>query len=108
MALIRLNYACDLRYGVLVDIAQKVWREETVDVTMGYFNTIWQRDACDMILRTFEHAASPPMVLNVTGIESLSVRAVCERFGELLHLRFSGEDLREQNVTHVMPVRNNF
>ena len=82
--LIRLNYATELRYGVLVDLAHKVYRGEPISLSMGYFNTIWQRDACDMILRSFEHATSPPLVLNVTGTEQLSVRAVCERFGELL------------------------
>ena len=83
-AIIRLNYATELHYGVLVDLAQKVFRDEPVSLTTGYFNTIWQRDACDMILRTFEHATSPPLVLNVTGLERLSVRTVCEHFGKLL------------------------
>lgn len=82
--LVRLNYATELRYGVLVDLAQKVHRGEPISLAMGYFNTIWQRDACDIILRSFEHAASPPLMLNVTGNERLSVRAVCKRLGELL------------------------
>jgi nucleoside-diphosphate-sugar epimerase len=83
VALIRLNYACDLRYGVLVDLARQVLAGEPVDVTMGYFNTIWQGDANAMALRAFEHAASPPWVVNVTGPELLSTRDVCERFGKL-------------------------
>jgi nucleoside-diphosphate-sugar epimerase len=85
-ATIRLNYATELRYGVLVDLAQNVYRGEQISLAIGYFNTIWQRDACDIILRSFQHVASPPVVLNVTGAERLSVRAVCERFGELLGL----------------------
>jgi nucleoside-diphosphate-sugar epimerase len=84
-ALIRLNYATELRYGVLVDLARKVHRSQTISLAMGYFNTIWQRDACDIILRSFNHTASPPLVLNVTGAERLSVRTICERFGELLN-----------------------
>jgi nucleoside-diphosphate-sugar epimerase len=83
-AIIRLNYATELHYGVLVDLAQKVFRNEPISLTTGYFNTIWQRDACDTILRTFEHATSPPLVLNITGLERLSVRTVCEHFGKLL------------------------
>jgi nucleoside-diphosphate-sugar epimerase len=83
--IVRLNYATEFRYGVLVDLAQKVHGNEPISLAMGYFNTIWQRDACDMILRTFDHAASPPLVLNVTGTERVSVRGVCRRFGELLH-----------------------
>src|SRR6185369_14049308 len=82
------------RYGVLVDLAQKVHRGEPISLAMGYFNTIWQRDACDMIFRSFEHVASPPLVLNVTGNEWFSVRTVCERFGGLLDLtsKFTGTE----------------
>jgi nucleoside-diphosphate-sugar epimerase len=92
--LVRLNYATELRYGVLVDLAQKVHRDEPISLAMGYFNTIWQRDACDMILRCFDHATSPPLVLNVTGSERLSVRAVCDGFGELFGKppRFTGAE----------------
>ena len=82
--IVRLNYATELRYGVLVDLARKVQRGEAISLATGYFNTIWQRDACDLLLRSFPHAASPPLVLNVTGNERVSVRTVCERFGELL------------------------
>jgi nucleoside-diphosphate-sugar epimerase len=83
-AIIRLNYATELRYGVIVDLAQKVFRGEPISLATGYFNIIWQRDACDQILRTFLHATSPPLLLNITGLERLSVRTVCERLGKLL------------------------
>ncbi len=83
MTLIRLNYATELRYGVLVDLAMQVYRGETVSVDMGYFNVIWQRDACDHILRSFELAGVPPKILNVTGCERVSVRDVCERYAEM-------------------------
>jgi nucleoside-diphosphate-sugar epimerase len=94
VALIRLNYATDLRYGVLVDLARRVWAGEPVDVAMGYFNTIWQGDANAMTLRAFDHAASPPFVVNVTGPELLSVREVSERFGRLFGkpVRFTGSE----------------
>jgi nucleoside-diphosphate-sugar epimerase len=85
VALIRLNYACELRYGVLVDVAQKVVAGEPVDVTMGYVNTIWQGDNNAMTLQAFGHAASPPLAVNVTGPETLSVRQVAEQMGELLN-----------------------
>src|SRR5206468_757727 len=80
MALIRLNYACDLRYGVLVDLARKVRDGVAIDLSMGYVNTIWQGDANAMILQAFGQAASPPNILNVTGMETLAVRDICERF----------------------------
>src|SRR5262249_55163103 len=84
LAFIRLNYAIDLRYGVLTDIALKVWNNQPIDVTMGYVNVIWQGDACDIALRCLEHAALPPLVLNVTGPERISVRETAARFGEIM------------------------
>lgn len=80
----RLNYAVELRYGVLVDIAQKVQRDEPVDVTMGWLNCIWQGDACARAIQSLAHAASPPLLLNITGEEKLSVRSLAEEFGRRL------------------------
>jgi nucleoside-diphosphate-sugar epimerase len=77
----RLNYAVDLRYGTLVDIARKVFTEEPVDLTMGFFNAIWQGDANSYALRSLDLCASPPAVLNVTGPERISVRETAEWFG---------------------------
>jgi nucleoside-diphosphate-sugar epimerase len=92
--LIRLNYATDLRYGVLLDIAQRVASGEPVDVTMGWLNTIWQGDANGVVLRAFELCSSPPDVLNVTGPELISIRAAATRFAELLDrpVAFTGSE----------------
>lgn len=84
LLLYRLNYAIDLRYGVLLDIAQKVWRGEPVDVTMGYANVVWQRDANAWAIQGLTHAASPPAVLNATGPETVSIRAVAGQFGTVM------------------------
>ena len=84
VAIVRLNYACDLRYGVLVDLARKVLTGTPADLGMGWFNTLWQGDANAMTLRCFDHVASPPLVLNLTGPEVLSVRETCEKLGRLL------------------------
>jgi nucleoside-diphosphate-sugar epimerase len=94
LTVLRLNYAVDLRYGVLVDIARKVYAGEAVDISMGYFNCIWQGDANDMILRAVLLAQTPPLTLNLTGPQALSVRAVALRFGELLDrpVRISGSE----------------
>ena len=83
VSLIRLNYACDLRYGVMVDVAQKVWNDEPVDVRMGYFNTIWQGDANALSLLSLAKAQSPAWTVNLTGTATLSVREVAKSFGEL-------------------------
>lgn len=82
VAIFRLNYAIALRYGVLVDVALRVHRREAVPVEMGYVNVIWQGDANRVALECLPHAASPPFVVNVTGAETLSVRAVAEWFGD--------------------------
>jgi nucleoside-diphosphate-sugar epimerase len=78
----RLNYAVELRYGVLVDIAMKVMNGEPVDVTMGWLNCIWQGDACARAIQCLAHTASPPRILNITGPEKLSIRALAEEFGK--------------------------
>ncbi|MDB5173498.1 MAG: hypothetical protein JWN51_2271, partial [Phycisphaerales bacterium] len=87
MALIRLNYAVEMRYGVLIDLAQHVHRGEPIDLAMGNLNAIWQADANAAAIRAFEHVASPPLVLNLTGPEILSVRSVCEEMGHHLGKR---------------------
>jgi hypothetical protein len=84
MALLRLNYATEMRYGVLVDVARKVHAGEPVDVTMGCLNAIWQGDANAMALCAFDHLSSPPLVVNIAGPEVLSVRRLAEEFGRLL------------------------
>jgi nucleoside-diphosphate-sugar epimerase len=84
VALLRLNYACDLRYGVLVDLAQRVLAGAPVDLGMSWFNTLWQGDANAMTLCCFDYASSPPRALNLTGPEILNVRETCEKLGQLL------------------------
>lgn len=81
LSIIRLNYAVDLRYGVVVDLARRVLEGAPIDLRMGYFNCIWQGDANAVALRTLPLAAAPPFVLNVTGPECLSVREVATRIG---------------------------
>lgn len=88
----RLNYAVDLRYGTLVDIARKVNADEPIDLGVGYFNAIWQGDANSYALRSLEHCASPPAVLNVTGPDRISTRECAEWFG-----RFFGKAPRFVN-----------
>jgi dTDP-4-dehydrorhamnose reductase len=81
MALVRLNYAVEMRYGVIVDMARRIRAGETIDLAMGNLNAIWQGDANAMAIRCFEHVSSPPFVLNLTGPEILSVRQVCLELG---------------------------
>ena len=78
----RLNYAVDLRYGVLVDIARKVHAGEPVTLAVPAFNVIWQRDANSYALRTLAWCDSPPRILNVTGRETMQVRDAAQFFAE--------------------------
>jgi len=81
--IVRLNYSVEFRYGVFVDIAEKVYRSKPIDVTTGYFNAIWQGDAIAYIIQSLPCAASPPFILNVAGAQILSVCQVAQRFGEI-------------------------
>jgi nucleoside-diphosphate-sugar epimerase len=84
LALVRLSYAVDLRYGVLVDLAQRVLQGEPIDVRTAYVNVIWQGDANAQALQCFARADVPPFAVNVTGPELLAVADVARRFGTLL------------------------
>ncbi len=86
VAILRLNYAVEPRYGVLVDIARAVFERRPIDLRMGFVNVIWQGDANSTCLRCFTHCASPPFVVNVTGPEILSVRKIAEEFGKKFSL----------------------
>ncbi len=81
--LLRLNYSVEFRYGVLVDIAGKVWRDEPVDVTMGHVNVIWQPDAVSHIIQSMALAAAPAVAVNVTGPQVYRVRELAAKFGAI-------------------------
>jgi len=83
----RLNYAVDLRYGTLVDIARRVFAGEPIDLTVGFFNAIWQGDANSYALRSLELCSSPPTILNVTGADRIAVRETAEWFGSAFGVR---------------------
>ena len=83
--IIRLNYANEPRYGIIVDLTQKILNDKPVDLTMGAVNLIWQRDANDYIIRSINLAQSPPAILNVTGPDTLMVRQLATQIGRELN-----------------------
>ncbi|WP_062106992.1 NAD-dependent epimerase/dehydratase family protein [Bacillus niameyensis] len=85
LTIFRLNYAIDMRYGVLLEIARAVYEGREIDLSMGHVNVIWQGDANEYAIRSLLIANVPPAILNVTGPETLSVRWVANQFGKLLN-----------------------
>lgn len=94
MAILRLNYAVEPRYGVIRDLTDRIVNGEPIDLAMGFVNVIWQRDANAVALRALERCAVPPLVLNLTGTSTLRVRELASRLGERLGRtpRFSGSE----------------
>lgn len=81
MLIYRLNYANDVTYGVLLEIAKSVYKEKPIDLTMGNVNVIWQGDVNEIAIRSLLHCSTPPTILNVTGPETISVKWIAQEFG---------------------------
>src|SRR5262249_39964415 len=96
-AIVRLNYAIDLRYGVLVDIATRVFNDEEIPLAMGHVNLIWQCGANGVAIECLPRASAPPFMVNVTGTATLSVRRLASWFGQRFAKtpRFSGGEGRD-------------
>ena len=109
-AIVRLNYAIDLRYGVLVDIATRVKRGDSVAVDMGYVNVIWQGDANRIALGCLARTAIPPLVVNVTGNEQLSVRTIADWFGRRfgVAVSISGSERPDALLSNTSRMRSMF
>jgi nucleoside-diphosphate-sugar epimerase len=96
VVILRLFYATELRYGIILDIAQKIKVHKPIDLAMGFVNQIWQGDANAYLARSFSLCESPAKVLNLTGREILSVRQIAEQLGELMGIEpfFEGQEGR--------------
>jgi nucleoside-diphosphate-sugar epimerase len=108
VAIVRLNYAIALRYGVLTDLALKLARGEPVSVAMGHVNVIWQGDANRAALELLSYAANPPLVVNVTGAATLSVRELATALGSRLgrEPRFEGVEAPDALLSNTERVRS--
>jgi nucleoside-diphosphate-sugar epimerase len=106
IAVMRLCYAVELRYGVLMDIARKILAEEVIALINGYFNCIWQGDAQEMILRSLPLTATPPSVWNLCRPEVFSVREIATRLGALLGRppRFGGQESSTALLANASPL----
>ena len=87
VTILRLNYAIDLRYGVLLDIGTAVFERRPVDLRMAFVNIIWQGDANSVCLQSFAHCQAPPLILNLTGPDTLRVKFLAEEFGHRFNVQ---------------------
>ena len=110
VSILRLNYATELRYGVLVDIARRVHSSQPVPLAMGYLNAIWQADASAMSWQALSCASAPPFIINITGPELLSVRRVAEEFGQRFHksVQFSGVESEDALLSNAQKAFERF
>jgi nucleoside-diphosphate-sugar epimerase len=84
MVMYRLNYAIDMRYGVLLELARAINEGRPINLTMGYANVIWQGDANAMALRCLTECSNPPRIMNITGPETMSIRWAANQFAKRL------------------------
>ena len=98
MVIYRLNYAIDVRYGVLVELAQTIKSKKPVNISMGHVNVIWQPDSCEMAIRSLLHTSSPANILNITGPETLSVRWLAERLAHAMDLPVTFEGTEDETA----------
>lgn len=98
----RLNFAVDLRYGVIYDIAEKIMKGIPISITTPVFNCIWQGDANEIAIRGLLHATSPACKMNVTGPEMISVKNTAEKLGKLLNKEpiFIGEEKTDAYISN--------
>ena len=110
VALVRLNYAIDVRYGVLLDLAQNVVAGTPIPLAMGHVNVIWQGDANRIAIESLPLATTPPFVVNVTGSEARSVRDLATRFGKRLgrEPHFLGKEGTDALLSNTGRMRDNF
>jgi len=110
VAILRLNYAIDVRYGVLLDIGQRVASGEAVPLAMGYVNVIWQGDANRIAIEALTHASSPPFVVNLTGGTTLSVRDLATRLGRKLGRtpKFAGQEGADALLSNTSKMQSTF
>ena len=110
VTILRLNYAIDLRYGVLLDIGTAVFERRPIDLRMALVNVIWQGDANSICLRSFALCQSPPFFLNLTGPETLSVRYIAEEFGRRFCVQptFSSEEMPDAFLSNAAKAHQMF
>ncbi|MGL1890522.1 MAG: NAD(P)-dependent oxidoreductase [Spirochaetaceae bacterium] len=94
LCMFRLNYAIDMRYGVLHEIALKVLNEESIDLSMGHVNVIWQGDVARMALLSLQQSTYPANILNITGPETISIKYIANQFGKEFNITpiFTGNE----------------
>lgn len=102
MVIYRLNYAIDMRYGVLLELAKAINENRAIDLTMGHANVIWQGDANEMALRCLKHCGTPPEIMNITGPETISIRWAAQELAKRM-----GKEAKFEGVESDTALLNN-
>jgi nucleoside-diphosphate-sugar epimerase len=102
MLMYRLNYAIDMRYGVLLELARAINEGRSINLSMGFANVIWQGDANAMALRCLTQCTNPPSIMNITGPETLSIRWAANEFAKRI-----GKDAIFEGVESDTALMNN-
>jgi hypothetical protein len=105
-AIIRLAYAIDLRYGILLDVAQKVYNRTPISIDMGCVNVIWQADANEQIIRSLGHTSTPANFINITGPEIISIRWLAHEFGKFFDIEPIFEGSEAENAILLNTVKS--
>ena len=110
VCIFRLNYAIELRYGILCDIATAIMDHRPISIATPAVTFIWQGSANEDAIRCLLAADSPMEIMNVTGPEIISVKQAAETMGKMLGIEpiFKGEPQKDAYIVNSQKAMSRF